>query len=149
MTQRTYPAGVTGAATFSGARPESRLPSQLPPPISSEQCGRAQRAPWRRWTGKLLHGRGPRAERATCWLELIKHKRAIDVFEGELVRLPAIENRDHGVYLARLAGAYADDGDPDQADVRRRQSSRPPAPIGSARNSAGCARGWSGGVTCR
>jgi hypothetical protein len=68
MTRRTYPAGVTGAATFSG--------------------------------------RAARAEQAQA-----RHQR----IERELVGLPAIENRDHGVYLARLAGAYAEDGDHEQA----------------------------------
>jgi tetratricopeptide (TPR) repeat protein len=60
--------------------------------------------------------------RATCWLELGKSKRAVDLFERELVRLPAIENRDHGVYLARLAAAYADDGSPEQAATRGREA---------------------------
>ena len=60
--------------------------------------------------------------RATCWLELSKPKRAIDLFERELIRLPAIENRDHGVYLARLAVAYADDGKPEQAAARGREA---------------------------
>jgi hypothetical protein len=63
MTQRTYPAGVTGAATFSAAA---------------------------------------RAEQAQA-----RHR----PFERKLVRLPAIENWDHAVHLARLAGAYAEDGD--------------------------------------
>lgn len=60
--------------------------------------------------------------RATCWLELGKPKPAIDLFERELIRLPAIENRDHGVYLARLAVAYADDGKPEQAAARGREA---------------------------
>ncbi len=60
--------------------------------------------------------------RATCWLELSKPKRAIDVFERELIRLPAIENRDHGVYLARLAAAYADDGNSEQTGARGREA---------------------------
>ncbi len=44
------------------------------------------------------------------------------MFERELVRLPAIENRDHGVYLARLAAAYADDGNPEQTGARGREA---------------------------
>jgi tetratricopeptide (TPR) repeat protein len=55
-------------------------------------------------------------------LELGKPRRAIDLFERELVRLPAIENRDHGVYLARLAAAYADDSDPEQAVGKGREA---------------------------
>jgi len=60
--------------------------------------------------------------RATCWLELGKPKRAIDLFEQELVKLPASQNRDRGVYLARLAAAYADDGNPEQAAARGREA---------------------------
>jgi tetratricopeptide (TPR) repeat protein len=56
--------------------------------------------------------------RATCWQELGKSKRAIDLFERELVELPAAQNRDRGVYLARLAAAYADDNNPEQAAAK-------------------------------
>jgi tetratricopeptide (TPR) repeat protein/transcriptional regulator with XRE-family HTH domain len=56
--------------------------------------------------------------RATCWQELGQPKRAIDLFERELVKLPAAQNRDRGVYLARLAAAYADDDDPERAAAK-------------------------------
>jgi tetratricopeptide (TPR) repeat protein len=61
-------------------------------------------------------------QRATCWLELGKSKRAIDLFERELVKLPAAQNRDRGVYLARLATAYAKDGSLEQAAARGREA---------------------------
>jgi hypothetical protein len=89
--------------------------------------------------------------RATCWLELGRPNRAIDLFERELVRLPTIENRDHGCTSPGWLPPT-----PMTATLSRRRpgvvgrcrSSGAPALSGSVRNSAGCARGWSGGVTC-
>jgi tetratricopeptide (TPR) repeat protein len=51
--------------------------------------------------------------RAGCWMDLGKPKPAIEIFERQLKVLPAVHRRDRGVYLARLASAYAADGQPE------------------------------------
>ena len=48
---------------------------------------------------------------ATCWTELRSPDRAIPVFERALATWPAIQRRDQGLCLARLALAYALNGD--------------------------------------
>ncbi|MFF2081824.1 hypothetical protein ACFVXG_44520, partial [Kitasatospora sp. NPDC058162] len=40
---------------------------------------------------------------------------AVDMFEAELQILPSIYRNDQGVYLSRLARAYAVSGEPEQA----------------------------------
>ncbi len=40
---------------------------------------------------------------------------AIDLYETQLAKLPAVQQRDSGVYKARHAIAYAAAGDPEQA----------------------------------
>ena len=52
-------------------------------------------------------------QRAATWIELGRPERAIDLFEDSLVTLPSVHRRDRGVYLARLASAYALSGSPD------------------------------------
>jgi hypothetical protein len=52
-------------------------------------------------------------QRAAAWIELGRPERAIDLFESSLARLPTVHRRDRGVYLARLASAYATSGNPD------------------------------------
>jgi transcriptional regulator with XRE-family HTH domain/tetratricopeptide (TPR) repeat protein len=52
-------------------------------------------------------------QRAATWIELGRSERAIDLFEDSLATLPSIHRRDRGVYLARLASAYALSGSPD------------------------------------
>jgi hypothetical protein len=52
-------------------------------------------------------------QRAATWIELGRPERAITLFEGSLARLPSVHRRDRGVYLARLAAAYAQSGSPD------------------------------------
>jgi transcriptional regulator with XRE-family HTH domain len=52
-------------------------------------------------------------QRAASWIELGRPERAIDLFEGSLATLPSVHRRDRGVYLARLASAYALCGSPD------------------------------------
>jgi transcriptional regulator with XRE-family HTH domain len=52
-------------------------------------------------------------QRAATWIELGRPERAIDLFEDSLARLPSVHRRDRGVYLARLASAYALSGSPD------------------------------------
>jgi transcriptional regulator with XRE-family HTH domain len=52
-------------------------------------------------------------QRAATWIELGRPERAIDLFEDSLATLPSVHRRDRGVYLARLASAYALSGSPD------------------------------------
>jgi transcriptional regulator with XRE-family HTH domain/tetratricopeptide (TPR) repeat protein len=52
-------------------------------------------------------------QRAATWIELGRPERAIDLFEDSLATLPSIHRRDSGVYLARLASAYALSGSPE------------------------------------
>jgi transcriptional regulator with XRE-family HTH domain len=52
-------------------------------------------------------------QRAASWIELGRPERAIDLFETSLARLPSVHRRDSGVYLARLASAYALSGSPE------------------------------------
>jgi transcriptional regulator with XRE-family HTH domain len=52
-------------------------------------------------------------QRAATWIELGRPERAIDLFEDSLATLPSVHRRDRGVYLARLASAYALGGSPD------------------------------------
>jgi tetratricopeptide (TPR) repeat protein len=54
-------------------------------------------------------------QRANCLIELGDPHQAIDLFEAELRVLPKAYRNDHGVYLSRLARAYATAGEPDQA----------------------------------
>jgi transcriptional regulator with XRE-family HTH domain len=52
-------------------------------------------------------------QRAATWIGLGRPERAIPLFEDSLARLPSVHRRDRGVYLARLASAYALSGSPD------------------------------------
>ena len=52
-------------------------------------------------------------QRAASWIELGRPERAIDLFEDSLATLPSVHRRDRGVYLARLASAYALSGSPE------------------------------------
>jgi transcriptional regulator with XRE-family HTH domain len=52
-------------------------------------------------------------QRAATWIELGRPERAIDLFEDSLATLPSVHRRDRGVYLARLASAYALSGSSD------------------------------------
>jgi hypothetical protein len=52
-------------------------------------------------------------QRAATWIELGRPERAIPLFEDSLARLPSVHRRDRGVYLARLASAYALSGKQD------------------------------------
>jgi tetratricopeptide (TPR) repeat protein len=60
--------------------------------------------------------------RATCLMELGKSREAIDIFERELALLPSGHYRDRGVYLGRLAVAYAGEGTPEAAILPGRQA---------------------------
>jgi hypothetical protein len=46
-------------------------------------------------------------QRANCWIDLGEPIRAVGLFEAELATLPRVYRNDRGVYLARLARAYA------------------------------------------
>jgi hypothetical protein len=52
-------------------------------------------------------------QRAATWIECGRPDRAIHLLEDSLARLPSVHRRDRGVYLARLASAYALSGSPD------------------------------------
>ena len=52
-------------------------------------------------------------QRAATWIELGRPERAINLFHDSLARLSSVHRRDRGVYLARLASAYALSGSPD------------------------------------
>ncbi|MFD9062904.1 hypothetical protein ACFVZ3_15470 [Kitasatospora purpeofusca] len=54
-------------------------------------------------------------QRANCLIELGDPHRAVGMFEAELRVLPPIYRNDQGVYLSRLARAYAVSGEPEQA----------------------------------
>ncbi|MFI9326137.1 hypothetical protein ACIGZJ_01175 [Kitasatospora sp. NPDC052868] len=54
-------------------------------------------------------------QRANCLIELGDAQTAVSMFEAELQILPPIYRNDQGVYLSRLARAYAVSGEPEQA----------------------------------
>jgi hypothetical protein len=54
-------------------------------------------------------------QRANCWIDLGEPMRAVGLFEGELAVLPRVYRNDRGVYLARLARAYAKGSEPELA----------------------------------
>ncbi|MQS12208.1 hypothetical protein F7Q99_07845 [Streptomyces kaniharaensis] len=54
-------------------------------------------------------------QRANCLIELGDPHTAVGMFEAELRVLPPIYRNDQGVYLSRLARAYAISGEPEQA----------------------------------
>lgn len=56
-------------------------------------------------------------QRANCLLELGDPLTAVAMFESELRALPPVYRNDQGVYLSRLARAYAVSGEPEQAAV--------------------------------
>ena len=53
-------------------------------------------------------------QRANCLIEQGEPLRAAHAFESELRMLPPMYRNDHGVYLSRLARAYATAGEPEQ-----------------------------------
>jgi tetratricopeptide (TPR) repeat protein/DNA-binding XRE family transcriptional regulator len=54
-------------------------------------------------------------QRANAWLKLGHPQRAIHLYQTQLAKLPAVQQRDRGVYQARHAIAHAAAGDPEQA----------------------------------
>jgi tetratricopeptide (TPR) repeat protein len=54
-------------------------------------------------------------QRANCWIDLGDPMRAARLFEDELATLPRVYRNDRGVYLARLARAYAKGNEPELA----------------------------------
>jgi hypothetical protein len=61
-------------------------------------------------------------QRATCWLVLGRPERTVPTLKRELASLPTIHRRDRGVYLARLASAYAASGEREQAAATTRRA---------------------------
>jgi predicted Zn-dependent protease len=53
-------------------------------------------------------------QRANCLIEMGEPLRAVEALEAELRILPQVYRTDHGVYLSRLARAYATAGEPEQ-----------------------------------
>ncbi|GAA1893580.1 hypothetical protein [Streptantibioticus ferralitis] len=53
-------------------------------------------------------------QRANCWIDLGDPMRAVRLFEKELATLPQVYRNDRGVYLARLARAYAKADEPER-----------------------------------
>jgi transcriptional regulator with XRE-family HTH domain len=72
-------------------------------------------------------------QRASCLMELGRARPAIESFERGLARLPTIHRRDRGVYLSRLAVAYAIDGDPEAASATGLQAVQIAHATGSGR----------------
>ncbi|MFD7907381.1 hypothetical protein ACFV4G_34750 [Kitasatospora sp. NPDC059747] len=54
-------------------------------------------------------------QRANCLIDFGDPRTAVGMFESELRSLPPIYRNDQGVYLSRLARAYAVSGEPEQA----------------------------------
>jgi hypothetical protein len=54
-------------------------------------------------------------QRANCWIDLGDPMRAVGLLEVELAALPRVYRNDRGVYLARLARAYARGDEPEMA----------------------------------
>jgi tetratricopeptide (TPR) repeat protein len=54
-------------------------------------------------------------QRATCWLAAGQPKKAISLYEDKLRALPSVYQQNRAAGLARLAVAYAADGQPEQA----------------------------------
>lgn len=54
-------------------------------------------------------------QRANCWIDLGEPLRAVGLLEAELATLPRVYRNDRGVYLARLARAYAKGDEPELA----------------------------------
>lgn len=54
-------------------------------------------------------------QRAGCWLAFKQPKRAIRLYESTLPQLPVVYRRDRGTALGRLAAAYVEAREPEQA----------------------------------
>jgi tetratricopeptide (TPR) repeat protein len=72
-------------------------------------------------------------QRSACWLALGRPEQAIPLLERELAVLPAIHRRDGGVYIARLARAYATAGAREQATAPAREAREVAKATGSRR----------------
>lgn len=79
------------ASTFAGAHADSKLDTSYCTPAYVE------------------------IQRANCWIDLGEPMRAVELFEAELAALPRVYRNDRGVYLARLARAYAKAEEPESA----------------------------------
>jgi tetratricopeptide (TPR) repeat protein len=97
---------------------------------AAETAGRADGEPG---PGRYLTPQYVEIQRAACWLILGRHERTVPTLERELARLPAVHRRDRGVYLARLASAYAASGEREQATAAAGQALQVAHATGSRR----------------
>ncbi|MET9291578.1 hypothetical protein [Streptomyces sp. NPDC003077] len=72
-------------------------------------------------------------QRAKCWLTLGEPHRAVQIYEREIEALPPVYRNDRGVYLAQLALALAETGDPEQGAQAAVEATTIAAHTGSAR----------------
>lgn len=79
-------------------------------------------------------------QRANCWIDLGDPQRAIRLFEDEISALPRVYRNDRGVYLARLARAYAQADEPEQSAAAATRALAIVAQTGSGRTLAELAR---------
>jgi transcriptional regulator with XRE-family HTH domain len=93
----------------------------------------ASRASSDQGPGRYLSAGYVELQRSACWLALGRPERAIPVLERELATLPAVHRRDRGVYIARLARAYAASGDREQATATAREAREVAKATGSRR----------------
>jgi transcriptional regulator with XRE-family HTH domain len=93
----------------------------------------ADRAAHDEGPGRYLSPGYVELQRSTCWLALGRPGRAIPLLERELAALPAIHRRDRGVYMARLARAYATAGEREQAATVAREAREVAKATGSRR----------------
>jgi hypothetical protein len=82
----------------------------------------AGRADGEQGPGRYVTPQYVEIQRATCWLVLGRPERTVPTLERELACLPAVHRRDRGVYLARLASAYAASGERGQETATARQA---------------------------
>ncbi|MGW4199510.1 tetratricopeptide repeat protein [Streptomyces sp. NPDC004726] len=75
-------------------------------------------------------------QRANCWIDLGEPWRAVQLFEDKIDALPQVYRNDRGVYLARLARAYAVAGEPEQGAEAAIKALAIVAQTGSARTLA-------------
>ncbi len=97
---------------------------------AAEVAGRADGEPG---PGRYLTPQYVTIQRATCWLVLGRPERTVPALERELACLPTVHRRDRGVYLARLASAYAASGEREQAGATTRRALEVAQATGSRR----------------
>jgi hypothetical protein len=101
--------------------------------LLDQAAGVAGRADGEPGPGRYLTLQYVTIQRATCWLVLGRPERTVPTLERELASLPTIHRRDRGVYLARLASAYAASGEREQAAATTRRAPEVAHATGSRR----------------